>query len=400
VPLDGHGTTRNDSVTRFPLAITAVLATAISLVLVFSVAGTNRSAAPAVGGGHVVGVISAPPSSIAMSQDRIAWSTPGSGGVPQFYVSTLGHFRPQHVGSGIRLRGQPGTLGKLAISGDWVVWLQTYLPYPGWSIRAVNIRTHRRLSVGSDNWNGGSGYVYPTLALSGPYLLWTRSITKVSHSSLIPWNNIQMTDLETGVRLGISSGEYCQQVNAVWAAATEAVWAVSDICTPDRILIVTQAISIPKPGTPVHVSKRITHRTVVGLLASQGGIEPPDGAKVPTSFAGNGYNIAWIVPYGPLSPGTMEIYDPHKVRLNVPPQTVAGTFALGRRTLIWTRPGASVIANDLTNGDEIPLLLLPVRPVTYPLAPVAAWDNRVAWVQPRSRSPRVGGYLLETYIVR
>jgi len=218
--------------------------------------------------------------------------------------------------------------------------------------------------------------------------------------TLIPWNNVQITNLATGVRLGLSSGEFCLQLSALWASARKAVWSAANSCNPDRILIISQVIAVPSPGTKIQVSKRITKRSVVGLLASEGGITPPDGAKVPTGFTGNGHYTAWIVPFGPFSPGNLEIYDPHKARLTLSPQAQASTFALGSTALIWTRPGGPVIANDLVDGDETPLLLFPVRPAVYPLAPIAAWGNRVAWVQPRSRSPRFPGFLVETYTVQ
>jgi hypothetical protein len=382
---------------RASLPLTAVVATAVTLTLVFSIAGKNRSSPLNKSPGRVAGVLQQLPSSLALARNSVVWSASLYGHVPTIYLSSLTSFRPRKIATGIRLRGQDGTITKMAVSGDWVVWLQTFYPFPGWTLRAVNLRTERHVVVRNDDWGGGSSYTYPTIALSAGFLLWTDTTFKRYPTGLIPGTTLQVTNLTTGVRLGLSRGQYCLRLNALQASSKAASWSASDVCTPDRILLISQKISIPSPGYHVPAANRITNRSVTRLLASEGYISTPEGAQVATSFVANPSTVAWIVPYGPLSPGGVELYQHGHVRPIVIPQAVADTLALGASALIWTKPGGPTIAYDITNGDEVVLLPKLLRPAQHPLTPIASWGREVAWVQPSASPSGQTRFQLETF---
>jgi hypothetical protein len=136
------------------------------------------------------------------------------------YLANLAHFHPVLI----RSVGHIGVLD-VALSARWLVWLNGPYLRPGWWLWARDLRTGKTTLIDHSSIEGGPAVPsYPSIALNGDELAWTREDCLRGCSAPGP-SSVQMEDLASGARrvLGTNTNP-CTPLSAVSITPQAITW--------------------------------------------------------------------------------------------------------------------------------------------------------------------------------
>lgn len=226
------------------------------------------------------------------------------------YLVNLAHFHPMLV----RNVGHVGYLAA-ALSARWLVWINGPYLQPGWWLWARDLHTGTTTLIDHSAVEGGPAVPsYPSIALNGDTLVWTRENCLHDCSAPGP-SSVHVQNLASGVRHVLAANaDACTPLTAISITAQAITWTRTPL----------SGFSCPATGTSTVIrfdrrSGTITARTV-----------PVASGNTPRS---NGNDVIWES--WPINTSTIHLSNWHTGRTRTISRPASADPQINQDLAIW-----------------------------------------------------------------